>query len=184
METSYVFRTGFDGGFVDTAQLMEAHDTNWHQYTFTTRPGGGTGFDVYIDGELKVQGDTLHASSPFDPSGPFRLCGREKADGWDAERYFLGKVAHFGVWDSALTKEQVEDLSAAYDSTYPPITVADVDLPDGTGTPIQNLRTNLAIKQAIGLTVSFLIGLLPGLTSCLRAKTSSDWKARVRARGR
>ena len=183
METSYTFRTGVDGAFVDTDPLMEAHDTNWHQYTFTMRPGGGQAFDVYIDGTLKAQGTTMHASSPFNPIGPFRLCGREKSDGWDPERYFLGRVAHFGVWDSAFTKEQVEALSAAYNTAYPPITVDAATLPGGV-TPMQTVQSSLSLKQAIGLTAAFVVGLLPGLISYLRAKKPADVRERVRMRGR
>ena len=181
MENSFAFRTGCDGEFVDTRALIEAHDTNWHQYTFTMRPGGGTGFDVYIDGVLEAQSNTMHESSPFDPVGPIRLCGREKADGWDPERYFLGKVAHFAIWDSALTSEQVQALNAAYDQAYPPITV------NFTAVYVAPVDAR-HLRQAIGFPIVVIVGLLPGLISCLcarlRATKSGDWKERVRARGR
>ena len=123
----------------------------------------------------------MHESSPFDPVGPIRLCGREKADGWDPERYFLGKVAHFAIWDSALTSEQVQALNAAYDQAYPPITV------NFTAVYVAPVDAR-HLRQAIGFPIVVIVGLLPGLISCLcarlRATKSGDWKERVRARGR
>ena len=91
-------RTGCDGEFVDTRALIEAHtrtgtvhlhDASWRRDRIRR----------VHDGVLEAQSNTMHESSPFDPVGPIRLCGREKADGWDPERYFLGKVAHFAIWD-------------------------------------------------------------------------------------
>ena len=85
----------------------------------------------------------------------------------------MAQVAHFAVWDEALTKAQVEALLAAYDTAYPPITVegAAVDNPYAT-------------RQGVGLGVGVLIGLLPALISCACAKKAGDWQARVRSRGR
>jgi hypothetical protein len=84
---------------------------------------------VYIDGVLEAS-NTVVGGSPSDPTGPFRLCGRQKPASWeddnaaedevvwDAERFFLGRVAHFAVWDHTLSEEQVKALKAAYDQYY------------------------------------------------------------------
>ena len=64
---------------------------------------------------------------PTDPVGPIRLCGRAKPGSWvgrsdpwiwDERRYFLGKVAHFAVWDHSMTAEQAVALHNAYTSKY------------------------------------------------------------------
>ena len=109
MENSFAFRTGCDGEFVEPRALIEERTAtpNRHQYTFTMRPGGGTGFDVYIDGVLGApeQHDArVIAVRPGRPHPPVRpRKGRRVGLG---KRYFLGKVKHFAIWDSALTSEQ------------------------------------------------------------------------------
>merc|ERR1711935_1317685 len=65
---------------------------------------------------------------PIDPIGPIRLCGRKKpaawTDGaedetaWDSKRYFRGQVAHFSVWDSAFSQEQISALYSMFIDQY------------------------------------------------------------------
>ena len=127
------------GGSTDTEDLPQVHNTLWHQYLVTTRPDGGEGYNVYIDGVLRaadpyIQGvgiDRVNRNGqwqttgggPTDPIGPIRLCGRAKPGAWvgstrpviwDPRRYFLGKVAHFAVWDAAMTQAQVVALHNSY----------------------------------------------------------------------
>ena len=108
-------------------------------------------------------------------------CAAAKRPTGGTERYFLGKVAHFAIWDSALTSEQVQALNAAYDQAYPPITV------NFTAVYVAPVDAR-HLRQAIGFPIVVIVGLLPGLISCLcarlRATKSGDWKERVRARGR
>jgi hypothetical protein len=141
IEKSTKIRTIVFGGSSDTQELPETRkQTSWHQYVFTTRPhhpptstsslvGVPRHWSVYIDGVLEVS-STVVGGSANDPTGPFRLCGREKPASWeddnaaedevvwDAERFFLGRVAHFAVWDHTLSEEQVKALKAAYDQYY------------------------------------------------------------------
>jgi len=123
-------------------------DGQWHHLVLTTRPDSTKGYSVYIDGVLRssspfVKGvgtdlgfgncdDYVNckglAGNPIDPIGPIRLCGRAKpADwsggeggeyAWDPERYFHGQVAHFAVWDSALSVDQIISLQNAYVAKY------------------------------------------------------------------
>merc|ERR1711933_145335 len=94
------------------------------------------GYNVYIDG-------TLQASSPdggaggdeINPTGPIRLCGREQSTGFNDKRYFLGQVAHFSVWDSALSPDDVEDLYLAYVNQYDITQVVAPPTPDDTCHP-------------------------------------------------
>ena len=127
-ELSKVIRTIVYQASTDTVAVPETHDTNWHQYVFTANPDYAEGgYFVYIDGVQKDAG--LTTTGAFDPIGTIRLCGRLKpaaweggddgATAWDAERYFLGKVAHFSVWDSAMTPDQVQALHAAYLTAAP-----------------------------------------------------------------
>ena len=71
------------------------------------------------------------------PEGPIRLCGRATPGDWaglmpgevpglaagaiwSASRFFHGRVAHFAVWDMAMTASQVADLNAKYRAMYDP----------------------------------------------------------------
>ena len=70
--------------------------------------------------------------NPIFPEGNMRLCGRQKGGSvWNADyeihedeatfddrRYFRGQVAHFAVWDSALSQRQVEALFEEYMLQY------------------------------------------------------------------
>ena len=128
------------GGSTDTdGDVRDTTNGLWHQYLVTTRPDGGEGYNVYIDGVLRaadpyIQGvgiDRVNRNGqwqttgggPTDPIGPIRLCGRAKPGAWvgstrpviwDPRRYFLGKVAHFAVWDAAMTQAQVVALHNSY----------------------------------------------------------------------
>ena len=131
--------TDSDGDIRDTANTL------WHHYLVTTRPGGGKGYNVYIDGVLRsadpyIEGIGIDrgtpraggtrqvtGGSPTDPEGPIRLCGRQYPGYWAGDtrdvlwnerRYFLGKVAHFAVWDSAMTAAQVNSLHNSYVTMY------------------------------------------------------------------
>ena len=129
------------GGSTDTNALPRAHNTLWHQYLVTTRPDGAEGYNVYIDGVLeaadpyigvgvnKTRRDQHQTTGgrPTDPTGPIRLCGRQYPGAWAGDtrdvlwnpgRYFLGKVAHFAVWDSAMTAAQVNSLHNSYVTMY------------------------------------------------------------------
>ena len=95
----------------------------------------------YVEGVglNKGYGDPSYANhmgvggSPIDPAGYIRLCGRKKPSTWkdmmndesdaevavyDPKRYFRGKVAHFSVWNSALSQDQVNDLHKSYVDKY------------------------------------------------------------------
>lgn len=90
-------------------------DGNWHHVVVSSRPEGGDGFLLYVDGRLHGEvpappgaapvGETLFADGggPLKASGltnsTVYLCGR--SDG-AADRFFSGSVAHVGFWDSAL----------------------------------------------------------------------------------
>jgi len=78
--------------------------------------------------------------SPIDPVGDIRLCGRNRPVSWadqdadplqaqyDPNRYFRGKVAHFSVWNSALSQDQVNDLHKSYVDKYG-LTVTPFEMP-------------------------------------------------------
>ena len=128
------------GGSTDTdGDVRDTTNGLWHQYLVTTRPDGGEGYNVYIDGVLRAADPYIEGvgisrvnrdgqwqttgGRPTDPVGPIRLCGRAKPGAWvgdsqpviwDSRRYFLGKVAHFAVWDSAMTAAQVNALLTSY----------------------------------------------------------------------
>ena len=93
----------------------KADDGGWHHVVVSTRPEGGDGFLLYVDGRLRGEvpappgaapaGETLFADGggSLKASGlsnsSIYLCGR--SDG-AADRFFSGSVAHVGIWDSAI----------------------------------------------------------------------------------
>jgi len=128
--------------------IRDYDNGEWHQLVLTTRPDGQKGYNTYVDGTLRssspyVDGIGLDkgygnsskyvnwagvGGEPIDPIGPIRLCGRKKpaawSDGaedeaaWDPKRYFRGQVAHFSVWDSALSQEQITELNSMFINQY------------------------------------------------------------------
>jgi len=132
----------------DPNVLKNVDNGNWHQLVLTTREDGAKGYNLYVDSVLQasspyVEGlgiDKGYSNSslyvnwagvggePIDPVGPIRLCGRAKpaawSDGeegqweWDSGRYFRGQVAHFAVWDSTLSQEDVQNLYTLYYNQY------------------------------------------------------------------
>ena len=104
-------------------------------------------------GRDKGYGDPSYANhlgvggSPIDPAGDIRLCGRRKPSTWsdddaeteqtqyDPKRYFRGKVAHFSVWNSALSQDQVNDLHKSYVDKYG-LTVTPFKMPANIPTPM------------------------------------------------
>merc|ERR1712039_866951 len=111
---------------------LNLDDGNWHHLVLTTREDGYKGYNVYVDGILDAsspagEGHSNPADSeiwlaaggdPIDPIGPIRLCGREKEDRFDDRRYFRGQVAHFSVWNSALSHLDVAKLNVLYTNEY------------------------------------------------------------------
>ena len=146
------------GGSTDSdGDIRDTSNTLWHHYLVTTRPGGGKGYNVYIDGVLRaadpyIEGIGINRISatrqmqttggrPTDPTGPIRLCGRQYPGAWAGDtrdvlwnpgRYFLGKVAHFSVWDSAMTVAQVNALHNSYVTMY---NIPQTPFPMPTGVP-------------------------------------------------
>jgi len=84
---------------------------------------------------------------PIDPKSTIRFCGRAKPAVWsdeeadkllaqfDHRRYFRGKVAHFSVWNSALSQAQVNDLHKVYVDKYD-MTVTPFKMPAKIPKPI------------------------------------------------
>ena len=54
---------------------------------------------------------------------------------WREERYFHGKVAHFAIWDDALSERQVNDLHASYVDQFN-LQATPVDMPNGVREPL------------------------------------------------
>ena len=54
---------------------------------------------------------------------------------WREERYFHGKVAHFAIWDDALSERQVNDLHASYVDRFN-LRATPVDMPNGVREPL------------------------------------------------
>ena len=108
-------------------------------------PDGSEGYSVYIDGVLRandpyIQASVSIASTALAATALGRLrvaappilsdrsaCAAARSRVWvgdtapviwDPRRYFLGKVAHFAVWDSAMTQAQVTALVEAYQTQY------------------------------------------------------------------
>ena len=106
---------------------------------------------------------------PTDPVGPIRLCGRAKPGSWvgrsdpwiwDERRYFLGKVAHFAVWDHSMTAEQAVALHNEYVTKYKLVTTPFV-MPAAIPQPLAyyyldeghgwNLRESISGNSAAGV---------------------------------
>jgi len=132
----------------DPNVLKNVEDGNWHQLVLTTREDGAKGYNLYVDSVLQASSPYVEGigidrgfsdpnlyvnwagvgGEPIDPIGPIRFCGRAKPAGWsdgpedewewDAGRYFRGQVAHFAVWDSALSQEGVQNLHTLYYNQY------------------------------------------------------------------
>jgi len=128
--------------------IRDYDNGEWHQLVLSTRTDGEKGYNLYIDGTLRSASPYMDGigidkgygnsseyvnwagvgGAPIDPIGPLRLCGRKKpaawSDGeedlaaWDPKRYFRGQVAHFSVWDSALSQDQISVLYTSYMDQY------------------------------------------------------------------
>ncbi|MAD26010.1 MAG: hypothetical protein CMO44_17780, partial [Verrucomicrobiales bacterium] len=116
----YVQGVGKDKGYAEPYNATD--NTGWRNYLGV---GGG----------------------PIDPVGDIRLCGRNRPVSWadqdadpfeaqyDPKRYFRGKVAHFSVWNSALSQAQVNDLYKSYVDKYG-LTVTPFKMPANIPTPM------------------------------------------------
>ncbi|GMH45693.1 hypothetical protein BSKO_13656 [Bryopsis sp. KO-2023] len=107
----------------DAIPVVDISDKSWHMVTVSTRPDLKNGYSLYMDGELAGEmeegeiypGDDdvpreASAGGPLRPGGKIYLCGRH--DG-HATRHFEGDVAQLGLYDRALSTEEVATL---YDS--------------------------------------------------------------------
>jgi hypothetical protein len=172
LERSNKIRT-VNGYYGDTPVDASHFDTNWHHYVFTTDdPDIEMGeFYVYIDGVLKStvkNTDTRKSYGAFDPKGAFRLCGRLKpaswaggsadATEWDSRRYFMGKVAHFAVWNSALKASAIKEMYTMYKSHCWITTAGKCKGNCCTTTTTANTETSHAMPQSFPwLLSSFLV---------------------------
>jgi len=101
----------------------KADDGAWHHVVVSSRPEGGDGFLLYVDGRLRGEvpappgaspaGETLFAdgggslkASGLGNSSVY-LCGRSDGAG---DRFFSGSVAHVGFWDQALDSTEAAAL--------------------------------------------------------------------------
>ena len=117
-------------------------DEEWRMLTITTKADGSKGHSTYYDAAVgsgipDVISGTVGVNSkgctdnvtksgeynggdPINPVGLIRLCGRQKGGGvFDAERYFNGQLAHFSVYSSAMSADDVKKLFDAYKSNFP-----------------------------------------------------------------
>ncbi|GAB4816757.1 hypothetical protein N2152v2_003803 [Parachlorella kessleri] len=105
-----------------TRNVSEFVDT-WHMVTITTQPGGGNGYQVYIDGALAAQvkdgvtytrtdGERFEATAgaPMALPGPIVLCGRNDLD---PDRFFSGSIARLAIFNTSLDPGDVAALFAA-----------------------------------------------------------------------
>jgi hypothetical protein len=119
-----------EGGSADTDEAHGLHDGAWHMLTILTHPDG---FSTYVDGEIASsmppEGKDVsnpNGGGPIDPVGTMRLCGRQKPGDWegeagspyDEERYFMGELAHFSVFDVAMTHAQVKFMMDEYGTRF------------------------------------------------------------------
>jgi hypothetical protein len=146
-ERTSVNRPGTIG--VSADGTASAADDGWHMMTITTRPDGKKGFALYIDGVKRAAlpsetgvgwdrydynnlGRPMNGGDPIDPEGPFRFCARELPGDWyDAVggvdvvefsdgRYSNVQLAHFSVYNEAMTGDQIEELRQAYVTQFFP----------------------------------------------------------------
>merc|ERR1711884_910282 len=125
----------------DPKVLTNMYNGKWHQMVLTTNPAGGKGYHVYIDGELQAASPYQAGigvdrgfgnpekyvnwrgvgGDPIDPVGPIRFCGRAVPSAWrdgeegqttfDKNRYYAGQVAHFSVWNQALSQRKLRNCT-------------------------------------------------------------------------
>merc|ERR1712183_487322 len=100
----------------DTPPGLNLEDGKWHHLVLSTRDDSLKGFNVYIDGVQRASGGA--GGDKMNPDSRIRLCGRETSSGFNELRYFRGQVAHFSVWDSALSDAEVDSLYLAYTSEF------------------------------------------------------------------
>jgi len=106
----------------DTPGHVDLEDGQWHMLTVTTRPDGGDGYAIFVDGILgganflpKTEEQARTGQMPFAVDGGQRmmldgsifLCGRN--DG-HPERHFKGQVSHLSLFDTALTPSEIASL--------------------------------------------------------------------------
>ncbi|GMH38691.1 hypothetical protein BSKO_06575 [Bryopsis sp. KO-2023] len=109
---------------------VDFYDGKWHMVTLTSIEDKPKGFKMYVDGAMvgKVRPNTVKATKngkrqvdlqvtggdPIDLTGEIHLCGRA-VDSED--RYFEGSIAHLALFDTPLSREQVQDLFQTFFAT-------------------------------------------------------------------
>ena len=95
---------GFDGGI---GSSIETDDNNWHHFVLTISNGGYS--ELFQDGMMVDSGIITPTGIPLDVSnlnGDLAI-GRMNHPAWDA---FNGKLDDIGIWNRALTENEVIEL--------------------------------------------------------------------------
>jgi len=105
---------------------VDFRDGAWHMITLTTRPAGGKGFDLYVDGARRAgvgpgatAGDffSVGGGAPLNLGSDIVLCGRSDAS---TARFFDGRVSQLSLFDKALDPAAVGALYTAVTGRAPP----------------------------------------------------------------
>ncbi|EFN59099.1 hypothetical protein CHLNCDRAFT_137883 [Chlorella variabilis] len=94
------------------AANLAAAEGQWHLLGLSTRPGGGKGFQLYVNGTLAAEAKedaegftkTATGGGPMNLTGNITLCSRSDLE---PTRFFGGSIAHLLIYNTSLTPDQM-----------------------------------------------------------------------------
>ena len=90
---------GSNGWMAISYSPVEAN--RWYNIAITYK--ANTEYTIYVDGELKAQGDNCGATSPTTAD---LIVGTRVHYDWD---YFVGDIQHLAIWDDVRTPDEIKD---------------------------------------------------------------------------
>ena len=103
---------------IDIASIIG--DGNWHNYTVTV---GADGIEVYLDGVLQAT-DATRGTGTINPAGDVFIGVRQDLN---ADRRYGGSLDSLQIYNTALTNDQVTDISSGSNRATVNITVTDTN---------------------------------------------------------
>ena len=105
---------------------VDFRDGAWHMVTLSSRPAGGKGFDLYVDGARRAglgpestvaDYFSVGGGAPLNLGSDIVLCGRSDSA---TARFFDGRVSQLSLFDKGLQPSAVAALYTAVTGRAPP----------------------------------------------------------------
>jgi|GEM_PF-2752533 len=110
-------------------------DNNWHHVAMTYKPGQ---WIIYVDGEKKAERTDI-SKTPLTNNIPLFIGAEQYLGSFRTERFFNGDIDEVGIWNRALSPEEIAALSVGVGSLewLPPINLPDWTLNENATLPIK-----------------------------------------------